>query len=82
MIHRAKDLSPDQRTLIEDLLGRAIDEESAISIRTLPPVPEWLEASWASAKQLGLDKMTMEEIDAEIAEARKARRDRQRSLEQ
>jgi hypothetical protein len=37
--------------------------------------PEWLQHSWESAKRLGLDTMSMDEIDAEIAAARKARRD-------
>ena len=36
--------------------------------------PPWLKASWASAHASGLDAMTMEEIDAEIAVSRQARR--------
>ena len=35
--------------------------------------PEWLQKSWESAKQTGLDQLSTEEIDAEIAAARKAR---------
>jgi hypothetical protein len=78
MIHKARDLSPDQKTAIESLLGRAIAEDEAISIRTTGiAAPEWLQASWESARQLGLDNLSPEEIDAEIAAARKARRDRQ-----
>jgi hypothetical protein len=47
MIHKAKDLSPDQKTAIESLLGRSVDENEAISIRTLAsaPAPEWLQQS-------------------------------------
>jgi plasmid stability protein len=37
--------------------------------------PEWLRKSWETAKQAGLDQLSMEEIDAEIAAARKARRE-------
>ena len=37
--------------------------------------PEWLRQSWESAKDAGLDQLSMEEIDAEIAGARKARRE-------
>src|SRR5580698_9959836 len=37
MIHRAKDLSPDQRAAIESLLGRRVLEDEAISIRALQP---------------------------------------------
>jgi len=36
--------------------------------------PDWLKKSWASARQSGLDAMTMDEIDAEIAAVRLARR--------
>lgn len=81
MSHRAKDLSPDQKTAIERLLGRSIAENEEISIRTTttPSAPEWLQKSWESAKQQGLDQLSMEEIDAEIAAARKARRERRPS---
>ena len=81
MTHKVKDLSPDQRTAIESLLGRSIAENEEISIRTTasPSAPEWLQASWESAKQPGLDQLSMEEIDAEIAAARKARRERRPS---
>ena len=36
MIHKAKDLSPEQRNAIEALLGRAIAEQEEISVRALP----------------------------------------------
>jgi hypothetical protein len=32
--------------------------------------PEWLRQSWASAKEAGVDQLSMDEIDAEIAAAR------------
>jgi plasmid stability protein len=38
-------------------------------------MPDWLQKSWDSARAAGLDQLSMEEIDAEIAAARKARRD-------
>jgi hypothetical protein len=84
MIHKAKDLSPDQKLAIESLLGRSVAEDEAISIRTVASVsaPEWLQRSWDSARRLGLDRLSTEEIDAEIAAARKARRNRQQSVEQ
>ena len=84
MIHKAKDLSPDQKLAIEGLLGRTVADDTAISIRTLESgsAPEWLQQSWERAKRLGLDRLPMEEIDAEIDSARKARRDRQQPLEQ
>ena len=83
MIHKAKDLSPDQKMAIESLLGRSLAENEAISIRALASLsaPEWLQESWESAKRLGLDQLSSEEIDAEIAAARKARRSRQQPVE-
>lgn len=36
--------------------------------------PAWLRNSWASAKEAGLNEVSMEEIEAEIAAARRARR--------
>jgi hypothetical protein len=35
MIHKAKDLSPDQRAAIESLLGRRILEDENISVRAI-----------------------------------------------
>ena len=37
MIHRAKDLSPDQKLLIESLVGRRVLENEAISVRAFEP---------------------------------------------
>jgi len=78
MIHKAKDLSPDQRLVIESLLGRAIGENEEIIINTadLPLAPEGLKRSWNSAQEQGLDRLSTEEIDAEIVAVRKARRER------
>lgn len=84
MIHKAKDLSPDQKMAIESLLGRSVAEDEAISIRALASAsaPEWLQQSWESAERLGVDQLSMEEINAEIDAARKARRNRQQPVEQ
>ena len=80
MIHKAKDLSLDQKTVVEGLLGRPVGEDEAISVRAIAPssAPECLQQSWENAARLGLDRLSMEEIDAEIEAARKARRDRRR----
>lgn len=37
MVHKAKDLSPDQKLLIENLLGRRVLEDEAISVRAFEP---------------------------------------------
>lgn len=73
MIHSVKDLSPDQKLAIESLLGRPISEGEQVSVRTVPVSPEWLTSIQQDAMKKGTDKLTMEEIDAEIAAARRER---------
>jgi hypothetical protein len=72
---KAKDLSPAEKTALEGLLGRTIAEDEAISVRATrsEAVPPWLRESWNSAKRLGVDQLSSEEIDEEIREARKPR---------
>jgi prevent-host-death family protein len=36
--------------------------------------PDWLQESWAGAKKRGLEKLTMDEIDAEIDAYRREKR--------
>lgn len=45
-------------------------------VNTLAPTPDWLKDIQAEAKRKGLDKLTMADIDAEIAAARRERRRR------
>jgi hypothetical protein len=42
-------------------------------VRTVPASPEWLASIQQDSRQNGTDKLTMEEIDAEIAGARRER---------
>lgn len=37
MIHKAKDLSPEQKVAIESLLGRRVLDDDAISVRVIEP---------------------------------------------
>ena len=37
--------------------------------------PEWLQKSWKTSKEAGLDQLSPDEIDAEIAAARRERRE-------
>lgn len=60
------------------------DDESAVLIlsvadyvRTLAPPPDWLKEIQDDAKRKGLDKLTMADIDAEIAAARRERKESQ-----
>ena len=39
MIHQAKDLSPDQLSTLEALLGKAVSQQDQISVRVLPVTP-------------------------------------------
>ena len=50
-------------------------EQYALQVLEQDLAPEWLRKSWATAKESGLDRLTMDEIEAEIAAARKSRRD-------
>lgn len=43
-------------------------------IRTVSPPPDWLQKAWDGSRRRGLDRMTMEDIDAEIAAARRERK--------
>jgi prevent-host-death family protein len=43
-------------------------------IKTVAPPPKWLEKSWARAKRRGLDKLTSQEIDAEIKAYRREKK--------
>jgi hypothetical protein len=42
-------------------------------VKTLAPAPDWLKDLQEHAKRRGLDKLTMDDIDAEIAAARRER---------
>lgn len=48
-------------------------------VRTLAPAPDWLKDLQAHAERKGLDKLTMDDIDAEIAASRRERREQRHS---
>ena len=43
-------------------------------INTVAPPPDWLTKAWSGAKHRGLDKLTMDDIDAEITAMRAEKR--------
>jgi prevent-host-death family protein len=43
-------------------------------IRTAAPPPDWLEKAWSGAKKRGVDKLSTQEIDEEIASHRREKR--------
>jgi hypothetical protein len=73
MIHSVKDLSPDQKLAIESLLGRPVSEGEQVSVRTVPASPDWLISIQQNSRKKGTDQLSMEEIDEEIAAARRER---------
>lgn len=69
---------PDEQTLALAVKARAQGlsaEEYARQVLEHDLVPEWLQKSWEISKQAGLDRLSVDEIDTEIAAARKARRE-------
>ncbi len=61
-----------QRFIIDRQDGSAVVIMSVQDyIRLAIPAPDWLQKAWKGAKERGIDTMTMEEIDAEIADYRR-----------
>ncbi len=69
---------PEEQTLALAAKARAKGlsaEEYARMVLENDLAPEWLQKSWEDSKQTGADQLSADEIDAEIAAARKARRE-------
>jgi len=67
---------PDEQTLALAAKAHAQGlsaEEYARQVLEQDLAPEWLRKSWESSQQAGLDRLSMDDIDAEISAARKAR---------
>jgi len=43
-------------------------------VRATAPAPDWLQKAWSGAKKRGLDKLTSQDIDDEIAAYRREKR--------
>jgi prevent-host-death family protein len=57
------------------LIGRNGEPQAIIMsiedyVDTVAPAPDWLKSAWAESKKNGTDKLTMRDIDREIAEVR------------
>ena len=50
-------------------------------VRSLAPPPQWLKEIWAESKRKGLDKLTMRQINAEIAAYRREQRRKQKATQ-
>jgi hypothetical protein len=59
---RAKGLSPAEYARQRQVLAQDL-------------VPDWLQRSWEASRQAGVDRLSTEEIDAEIVAARRSRRE-------
>ena len=69
---------PEEQTLVLKAKAKAhgvSTEQYARQVLEQDLVPDWLRESWESAKQTGINQLSMDEIDAEIVAARKARRE-------
>lgn len=49
-------------------------EQYALQVLERDLAPDWLRKSWSSAEEAGLGELSMDEIEAEIASARRTRR--------
>ena len=66
----------DVAALKAKAMAKGITEEQyALQVLEQHLAPEWLRQSWATAKETGLDQLSTDEIDAEIAATRKVRRE-------
>jgi hypothetical protein len=66
----------DLPTLKAKATARGVSaEQYALDVPEQDLAPEWLRKSWASAREAGLDQLSMDDIDAEIAAARRAGRE-------
>ena len=45
-------------------------------INAVAPAPQWLQKAWAGAKKRGLDKLSSQDIDAEIKAYRREKREK------
>jgi plasmid stability protein len=70
------ELSEEQtQTLKAKAMARGVSaEQYARQVLEQDLAPEWLRKSWESSRQSGLDRLSMDEIDAEIGAARTAQR--------
>ena len=50
-------------------------EQYALQVLERDLAPDWLRASWSTAQESGLSHLSMDEIETEIANARRARRE-------
>lgn len=84
MIHKAKDLSPDERRVLESLIGQTLTEQDDVSVRKLTP-PAQLSAERRQAILDGLENyfsqvdaqrqpVSAEEADAILNEALRSTR--------
>jgi plasmid stability protein len=67
---------PDEQALVLKAKAKAqgaSTEQYARQLLEKDLVPDWLRESWESAGQTGVNQLSMDEIDAEIAAARKPR---------
>jgi hypothetical protein len=55
-------------------MSEELEKDEEALAKMITEAPDWLRESWARAKELGLDTMTIDEIDEEIAAYRREKR--------
>jgi hypothetical protein len=57
MLHRVKDLSPEQKLTIESLLGRSVSEDEAVTIRVEAPTAIFPSRLTDEQREAALEKL-------------------------
>ncbi len=68
MLERGK-LTYTRKTLIDDRIPANKTDRARFFKQLRDEAPAWLKETWAASKRRGTDKLTMREINAEIAAA-------------
>jgi AbrB family looped-hinge helix DNA binding protein len=76
-VERGK-LTYTRKTLIDRVPSNKAERERFFK-QLRAEAPDWLKSIWAASKRFGLDKMTMREINAEIAAYRREKRPKGKS---
>jgi hypothetical protein len=69
------ELADDEAVALRDraMAQGVTAEQYALQVLERELAPDWLRESWESAKRTGANSISMDDIDSEIAAARKAR---------
>jgi bifunctional DNA-binding transcriptional regulator/antitoxin component of YhaV-PrlF toxin-antitoxin module len=72
-VERGK-LTYTRKTLVDQVIPSGKGGATASIKRLRAGAPAWLKDIWAASKRVGLDKLTMREINAEISAVRRSKK--------